>query len=275
MKGLNWRRVSSLTIMLLAGVLTYTGLMLCFSPQGRVANWTDWHLLGLSKAEYEGIHLNASWLFVILGLLHTYYNWRTIVAYLKDKKRRMRVFTKDFTTALVLTVVLLAGSYFAWPPFAQVVTGGEIIKDWWAETSQPPPYTHAESSTFREYTEVIGVDTAKSLALLQAKGIRITSEAEKLEVIAKRNNTSPSQLHAILLRALEKGAAPTTSEPTSHKAGYGKLTMQQLAEEKGVEVQTLLAKPELQGARPTPDTKLKDLAAALKITPIELLPMLE
>jgi len=53
-KGFNWRGFTSL--LLAAGflILAGSGLVLYASPRGRVANWTDWEVLGLTKHEWGG-----------------------------------------------------------------------------------------------------------------------------------------------------------------------------------------------------------------------------
>ena len=43
------KRITSLTIMLAFLVMVLTGIVLYIVPQGRVAYWADWRLLGLSK----------------------------------------------------------------------------------------------------------------------------------------------------------------------------------------------------------------------------------
>ena len=87
MFALNWRRVSSLTIMFLAALLTYTGIVLWIAPAGRYALWTEWRFLGFTKDETTYIHLTSSFAFILMGWLHTWYNWRTIMAYFSNRAK--------------------------------------------------------------------------------------------------------------------------------------------------------------------------------------------
>ena len=66
-------------------VMAATGLVAYITPQGRIAYWNDWHLLGLSKTQWGNIHIISSILFVIAGSFHIYFNWKALLNYLVDK----------------------------------------------------------------------------------------------------------------------------------------------------------------------------------------------
>lgn len=83
MKEIRFRRIVSLTSLTSFFFLGLTGIMLYIVPQGRVAYWADWRLLGLSKTDWTNIHINISLLFLIASGFHLYYNWNTLLAYLK------------------------------------------------------------------------------------------------------------------------------------------------------------------------------------------------
>jgi len=44
--------------------MAVTSLILFIVPQGRVAYWADWRLLGLSKTDWGNIHINLGLLFL-------------------------------------------------------------------------------------------------------------------------------------------------------------------------------------------------------------------
>ena len=83
-RGFSLRGFTSLLLMGLFVVLGLSGAMLYASPRGRVANWTDWTLLGLEKGQWEGLHLNGSLLFLIVAVLHLVLNWRPFWGYITD-----------------------------------------------------------------------------------------------------------------------------------------------------------------------------------------------
>jgi hypothetical protein len=83
-----WRGFVSVTSGLAFIGLSVTGIVLFIVPPGRIANWGGWHLLGLSKYQWIGLHIWYSLLFLILALIHIYYNWKCLIGYFKDKTRR-------------------------------------------------------------------------------------------------------------------------------------------------------------------------------------------
>ena len=104
------RKITSLTAGVSFLLMVLTSIVLYILPQGRVAYWADWRLWGLSKSDWGNIHINMGFLFLAALCLHIYYNWRAITSYLKDKARRMKVFTPDFNVALIVTVVAAPGA---------------------------------------------------------------------------------------------------------------------------------------------------------------------
>lgn len=82
------RKITSLTLGFSFLIMTYTGIMLFIAPQGKIAHWSNWELLGLSKTQYGDIHITSMFVMIIFGVLHIYYNWKAIVSYLKDKTKK-------------------------------------------------------------------------------------------------------------------------------------------------------------------------------------------
>ena len=66
-------------------VATVTGVVLYIVPQGRIANWVDWQLLGLLKEDWGNIHLVFGAIFIAGGALHLYFNWKPFTNYLAER----------------------------------------------------------------------------------------------------------------------------------------------------------------------------------------------
>ncbi|TFH64345.1 MAG: DUF4405 domain-containing protein, partial [Gemmatimonadales bacterium] len=122
------RRVISLTTFFSFIFLALSGIMLFLSPQGRVAYWAGWTLFGLSKDQYTAVHTTLMVLFLVTGIWHIVLNWRPIVGYLKDRSKKIRVFTPESSLALALALAFLAGPLLRFPPFAQFLDAGADIK---------------------------------------------------------------------------------------------------------------------------------------------------
>jgi len=82
--------------------MVLTSTILYIVPQGRVTNWADWRLWGLSKTDWGNIHINMGLLFLISLFLHIYFNWKPLLSYLKNKARQVKVLTPEFNIALAI-----------------------------------------------------------------------------------------------------------------------------------------------------------------------------
>jgi len=138
------RRVVSLTMFISFIIMSYTGVLMFFCPQGRIAYWTGWRLLGLSKEQYGELHATFMLVFLVAGIWHIVLNWKLIKKYLKNKARKITVFRPEFNVALALNVIFLVGTLAGWPPWSSFIDVGDGIKDYWERTDGSPPWGHAE-----------------------------------------------------------------------------------------------------------------------------------
>ena len=56
-RGFHWRGFFSLLLFASFTLLAVSGIVLYFSPKGRVANWTGWTVLKLYKEEWSSVHI--------------------------------------------------------------------------------------------------------------------------------------------------------------------------------------------------------------------------
>ena len=199
------RRVTSLTALVSFILLITTGIVLYIVPHGRIAYWADWRLLGLSKTEWGNIHINLGLLFILSIGLHIYYNWKIIVAYLKNKTKQVEVFTKEFNVALVLSVIFVFGTYLFVPPFSWVLEINESIKNSATMKYGEPPYGHAELSSLKIFTSKMGLDLPQCMERLTKKNFKLDSAKQTINEIAKENNMSPKQLYLAMKPAEAPG----------------------------------------------------------------------
>lgn len=123
------RKITSLNMVFSFILLVLTSVVLYVVPEGRIAYWSDWDWLGLSKSQWGDLHIVFGTLFLIAGLIHLYLNWKPIVNYMRNRAREFRMFTPDFNVALVITVVVGLGTYFAVLPFQWLLDPNDSIID--------------------------------------------------------------------------------------------------------------------------------------------------
>jgi hypothetical protein len=218
-------------------VLILNSIVLYIVPEGRVAYWADWRFWGLTKTEWGEQHVTIGFLFLLAGFLHLFYNWAAVKSYLKNRVKKIKIFTKSFNVGLLLTVVVAGMTYFHIPPVSLVLQLGTHFKEAGAEKYGEPPYGHAERSSLKMFSQKEGLDLEKALTLLKQQGLQVAKDEETLLAIAKNNNLTPQQVFKIIqpakknvvAAAKDKTAAPTF--PDMPTPGFGRKTLENICAE--------------------------------------------
>ncbi len=206
---MKFRKIVSLTAMVSFTVLILTGIVLFIQPHGRVAYWVDWRLWGLSKTQWDSTHIHAGILFLLAIVLHIYYNWCSIVSYLKGKADQFRVFNLHFNIALLITSLVVCGTIARTPPFCWVMDLNESMRESAVKTYGKPPYGHAELSPLKTLAFRMGFDLGKSIQGLKTAGINFEGINQRIVDIARSNGKTPKQVFDAMIQAQE---APATGE---------------------------------------------------------------
>ncbi len=188
---MNMRKITSMTMLISLVILILNSVVLYVVPEGRVAYWADWRFWGLTKPQWTDQHVTVGVLFLIAGFLHIYYNWNPILTYMKNKARGVKVFTGSFNVALVVTALVVIGTYYMIPPMSTILDISSHFKDAGSETYGEPPYGHAELSSLKMFSKKEGLDAVKSIELLKAAGYEVTSDKDTLKDIAARKGVAP------------------------------------------------------------------------------------
>jgi hypothetical protein len=279
------KRITSLNLGISFLIMSYTGIILFIAPHGRVAYWSDWHLLGLTKTDYGNIHTTAMVLFLVFGFLHIYYNWKLIIKYLRNKQKKISFTKKEFLIALILNLVFFLGTLFAIQPFQGFIDMGERIKTNWTKTYGEPPYGHAEETKLKIFCKKQKLDLNKAKENLKAKSIRF-KDNESLKMIAKNSNLSPNDIYKIISKDNKKSNIKIKMDKNGIKTGVkskevikdedtpsklGRRTLKELAKMKKIDLDDTLKILKKRGISDvTIDNKLKNLADELEITPLEI-----
>lgn len=273
-RHMNIRRLTSLTAFISFFVVILTSIILYIVPHGRVAYWADWHLWGLTKEEWGALHINTGFLFLLFLVLHIYYNWKPITIYLKDKSQNLKIFTGEFNAALIITVVVMTGTYFEIPPFKTIISVSDWFKEAASEKYGEPPYGHAELSTLVSFSQKMNMDAKKAIRLLQDAGYSPVSGTMTLKDIARIKNVPPVEVYKIMQPAERSwdmtGGQDAFSMPENPPPGTGNLALSSLCEKYHLKTGKILKGLSQLGVDAEREETLKRIAEKHGMNPVDL-----
>ena len=251
------RKIASLTALLSFILLMLTSVILYIVPAGRVAYWADYHLLGLTKGEWGNLHINLGVLLLLAVILHTYYNWKAITAYMKNKAKEFKLFNREFNAALILVVVVCVGTYLEIPPLSSIITMGEEISADAEKFYGEPPYGHAELSSLKTFCKKMELDPELSMQRLKEEGFIVTSSEQPLIEIAATNQTSPKEIYLIISPLTERVSSTFPDQPP---AGLGNRPLIDLCQEYAVSSKTVIQILAQHGILANEEMSMKEIA---------------
>jgi len=225
MKKMSLRQITSLTLGISFLVMAYTGIMLFIAPHGKIAYWNDWHFLGLTKEQYGNLHTTFMILFIVSAVLHIYFNWHSLLNYLKSSAGKISFIKKEFFIAFLINFIFLVGTLYLIQPFKIYLEVEEYIKTSWIKKYGKPPYGHAEDTKLSVFCRKMNIDLEKAKQALREHNI-IFKENQSLKTIAKNNNISPNDIYKII-------KAFTINNSTMPKKESDKKNLKKLGKDEG------------------------------------------
>ncbi len=266
-----FKRFISLTLLWSFIVLLVSSVVLFIEPHGRVAFWSDWKLWGLSKEQWDNLHLCAGTLFSFAGLIHLYLNWQIIVAYLQKKLKGVSPIP-TLLGSLFLTLIFCLSSYYQVPPMKQLIDLKEFVKQSQTRKYGNPPFGHAELVPVNRLARFLGVEPKRFIEALRKSGIQVDSGQENLKELARKAGTSPSQIFALAMKAMKDSSlnGGVTRLPKMPPPGTGRMSINDIANTYHVNVQDLLIRLKKAGIAATANETLKEIAAKAGMSPPEV-----
>jgi hypothetical protein len=236
-----------------------TSIVLYIVPHGRVAYWSEWKLWGLTKTEWANVHINLGYLLIIFSFIHIFYNWKTILVYLKDKMKKLKILTPDFNIAFLIVIIVTLGTLLQIPPFISVIDLSDWIKDEATKKYGEPPYGHAELSSLKVFSKNVEVDLQIAKEKLSQKGIKFESDQQSLVDISRLNKTSPKKIYEIIKPAItENGQKLKLPEKT--KSGIGKIPLVELSKKYDVDLNKIMKILADNDLKAKPEMTIKEIA---------------
>ncbi|MGB9934197.1 DUF4405 domain-containing protein [Thermodesulfovibrio yellowstonii] len=269
-----------------------SGIILYFTPQGRIAYWINWKFLGLTKTDWTNMHIIFCIVFMLTAFFHLYYNWNVLINYIYSKAKKAMNLKKELAIVCILVILSFIGSLKPFPPFSLIIDFSDYLKNAWIKSPDyEPPYGHAELLSLEEFSKRRNIDLRQATIALTQKGIKINSAKESIGLIAKNNRLSPLQIYEILKplegkitsvdsKAIEKSETKQakTSKWTIDEIikefegkGLGKKTLKQICAENKIDLQKALAKLKNKGINAKEMDTLREIADKNGTSPIEIL----
>ena len=271
-KAFNWRIFISFGLVLSFVMLLVSGIILYIAPPGRVANWTDWQMLGLTKSGWQNQHSVFGFAFALLSLFHLFViNWKAFLSYLKKKTTEGLNSPKELFSSLLLFLFFGVGTYFVIQPFSAIIDFGKNISASWEQRDKQPPVPHAETMTLVELARQpgLGGDAELLKTKLDEAGFSVTSVDETLADIAVRNSTTAQKLYQHIAPPAESRKKTLPAE------GLGRKTLQEIADGAAISVSSLQLALGQKGIEAEQDMTLKTIAEQNSLTMSELRGILE
>jgi hypothetical protein len=176
--------------------MTVSGIILYLAPPGRVARWTSWVALGLSKGQWQAQHTLASYLFMVLGIIHLFFmNWRAFFTYVKRKVSGQFSRRRETLTAAGLFLVIFLFTLYRIPPIISIMDLGDNISDSWEERISEPPVPHTEELSLEDIArDILDTDPLILVDKLEQSGFITEGIHQTLNDLAIKNKTSPASV---------------------------------------------------------------------------------
>lgn len=251
-----WRVFISCGLFLTFFLIQLSGIILYISPPGRVANWTDWRLLGLTKIGWRNQHIMFGFAFALLSFFHLFFiNWKAFLSYLKTRTAHAVQSPIELVSITILTLIFAAGTSMLLEPFSTLIDLGDKISGSWERRESRAPVAHAELMSLDELARQpgLGGDAEILKNKLVKSGLKVVSTKETLADIAGSNGTTAERVYAII-------APRENNDRRLPDQGLGQMTLQQVADDAGVSPLSVQMALRQKGIDAGPAEKLANIA---------------
>ncbi len=262
-KKFSWRAFISIGLFYTFFILLLTGLVLYVAPAGRIANWVNWKLVALTKAQWQSIHTVFALLFVILSIFHLFsINWKAFWTYLKSKTKQGLNKKREFYLSTIFTVLIFVGVVASIPPLRYVMDLSESLTESWENVESEPPIPHAELLTLQELSEQLNNIPLDSIQnILKANDINFNGVDETLSDIGAANQISPDKIYDMI-------TASRNSEGIGR--GFGRKSLEDIAVDINKDMDQILKILDDNNIKARKNQTLRDIASENNIAPADI-----
>lgn len=276
----NTRGLASLITAVGFVIVTFTGIIAYIMPHGRIAYWTNWSFLGLSKTNWENIHILGGLFFLVAIGFHVYFNWKSLTNYLVDKTRQALNLKREMALSIVAGCWIVLSAIFCLPPLSYVLDLNDYVKaSWVINKDYEPPFGHAELLGLDAFCRKLNIPVEKARSELEANRIKLTDNSESLARIAENNGITPMKLYS-LIEHLEPAISPPadatslTPEAIEERfagSGIGRKTVREIAGLMHMDAAEIKARLAVSNIEVKEGEALRKAAKRNNLSPMELL----
>lgn len=269
----NGRAFISVTTGLSFVGMSLTGIVLFVTPPGRVAHWTGWKMLALTKDQWGALHIWFSVVFMVAALLHLYLNWRCFLGYFRSRAHRVFALRREWLLALLMCAVVAWGTLSHVEPFSSLLRWNEAAKRYWETPAGQAPIPHAELMTLNELAERMGFLEAETMMEhLRTAGVDVNTPEAVVGDLAKEAGMTPRRLYAIATgqsgqQQTGRGRGGRGSRNMSGGYGIGRLTLRQYCQQQDLPLEQAEQTLRDQGFHADADMTLREIATAAGVHP--------
>ncbi len=273
-----WKVFISISLFFSFFIIFFSGIILFMAPPGRIANWSDWNIMGLKKSEWQALHIIFSFTFAILSIFHLFtVNWKAFWSYiiLKSKKGLNR--KTEVTTGTIFIILFFIGTRTLIPPFSTIIDFGENLTQSWEEKKNDatPPVPHTETYTLDKLaTSILEIPVEEIVSILENNGYNIENTSVTLADIGKQYNVSPQVLYNLITGHQEPEIHEEHLEGSGNQngqgKGYGKITIEDVANELNIDVSDLINKLKEHNISASKTETLRDISTRENTTPKDI-----
>lgn len=246
-------------------LIALSGLALYLTPRGRVAHWTNWTLAGLGKEQWASLHMTGATLFMVVVVLHLFFNWKVLLGYLRLRRIPGLRLKRELSAALILGVLLVVGTLTGAPPLGTIVELREDLKNYWERSDTRAPFPHAEELRLDELAHQIDLPVEDVVAALEEGGFEKAEPDQPIAEIAEANQVAPSDLYQTLRS--KRSFANSLERRSGSGQGMGRMNLGEFCSSQNVSLDHLIAVLKVRGMSADTSTSLRAIAASLDMRP--------
>ncbi len=178
---------------------TTSGIILFLRPEGSLASWAGWDVLGVDKKGWEGFHIVSIILLVGFTAAHLRYNWKVLTGYVGRRTADGKRHQRERIAALIVVTVILAATIMRLDPIWKIVDLRSEFKRGTFLVKVQPPAANAEEMPFAELCALVDVPLADALKRLGRAGYPVDDPKSSLAALAKKHRISPAELFRVVL----------------------------------------------------------------------------